>query len=264
MPYFCGVDIGASAVKLVLVDEDRQTISRALCKSGINYAQSADRCLSEALAQADLTREQIAFAVSTGYGRHNVPWADDSVTEIACHSAGAFFHFQQAMTVVDIGAQDSKMIHLDQNGRRLSFKMNRKCAAGTGAFLEEIALRLDLPVSQLNGLAERSTQEVSLGSFCTVFTATEILEKIRAGEHVEDIAKGAFRAVVKRILEMGYVEGTLVMTGGVVAHNPLLARLMEEAFGASVRIPPDPQCVGAFGAALTAWKRCHEGEKGDT
>jgi predicted CoA-substrate-specific enzyme activase len=174
------------------------------------------------------------------------------MTEIACHGKGAFFHFRRRMTVVDIGAQDSKVIHLDGDGRRTSFKMNRKCAAGTGSFLEEIALRLALPVSDLNGLAERSTQEVTLGSFCTVFTATEILEKIRAGEKVEDIVKGAFRSVVKRIIEMDTVDGALVMTGGVVAHNPLLVRLVEEAFGTPVLVPPDPQFVGAFGAALFA------------
>jgi activator of 2-hydroxyglutaryl-CoA dehydratase len=133
--------------------------------------------------------------------------------------------------------------------------MNRKCAAGTGAFLEEIALRLDLPVSRLNGLAEHSTKEVSLGSFCTVFTATEILAKIRAGEHVEDIVKGAFRAVIKRIVEMGMVEGALVMTGGVIAHNPLLATLAEEAFHTPALIPPEPQFVGAFGAALLALEK---------
>ena len=88
------------------------------------------------------------------------------------------------MTVIDIGAQDCKVIHLDAAGARTGFKMNRKCAAGTGAFLEEIAYRLDLSPADLNGLAERSTQEVALGSFCTVFAATEILEKIRAGSCV--------------------------------------------------------------------------------
>ncbi|MHB8900951.1 MAG: BadF/BadG/BcrA/BcrD ATPase family protein, partial [Thermoguttaceae bacterium] len=132
------------------------------------------------------------------------------------------------------------------------FKMNRKCAAGTGSFLEEIALRLDLPVSALNGLAEASTAEISLGSFCTVFAATEILEKIRAGQKVEDIVKGAFRSVVKRIAEMDQVQADLVMTGGVIAHNPYLARLVEESFGCPVHIPPEPQFTGALGAALFA------------
>jgi predicted CoA-substrate-specific enzyme activase len=181
------------------------------------------------------------------------------MTEIACHGKGAYFHFPQAITVIDIGAQDSKVIHLDQQGRRTGFKMNRKCAAGTGAFLEEIAHRLDLPLVELNALAERSTKEVALGSFCTVFAATEILEKIRAGERVEDIVKGAFRSVVKRILEMDLVCGALVITGGVVAHNPYFQELVGEAFGRPALVPPDPQHVGAFGAALFAWEKTEKG-----
>jgi len=260
MPYYCGVDIGASSVKLVLIDDQQHPVARAIRRSGIDYAQSADRCLDEALTKYGLARDEIRGALSTGYGRNNVRWADDVATEIACHGKGAFFHFWQPLTVVDIGAQDCKLIRLDADGRRVDFKMNRKCAAGTGAFLEEIALRLDLPVSELNGLAEQSTKEVTLGSFCTVFTATEILAKIRAGERVEDIVKGAFRAVIKRVVEMGLVDGALVMTGGVVAHNPLLATLASEAFGREVKVPPDPQCIGAFGAALMA----HEKANGST
>jgi activator of 2-hydroxyglutaryl-CoA dehydratase len=138
--------------------------------------------------------------------------------------------------------------------------MNRKCAAGTGAFLEEIAYRLDLPLAELNGLAERSTQEAELGSFCTVFAATEVLEKIRSGVKVEDIVKGAFRSVVKRILEMGTIDGALVLTGGVVAHNPLLATLLGESFGKEPLVPPDPQYAGAFGAALFALEKNEKGE----
>jgi len=252
MRYFCGMDIGASAAKLMIVDESAQTVAKAVRNSGVNYAEAADACLDEALASAGLTGEQVARSISTGYGRDNVPWAEGKMTEIACHGKGAFFHFRRPMTVIDIGAQDSKVIHLDSRGRRTSFKMNRKCAAGTGAFLQEIAYRLDRPLAELNALAERSTKDVSLGSFCTVFAATEILAKIRAGEQVEDIVKGAFRSVVKRIVEMDNVDGALVMTGGVVAHNPCLVELIEEAFGTPALIPPDPQYVGALGAALFA------------
>ncbi len=255
MRYFCGVDIGASAVKLVIIDEERRTLARAIGRSGVDYGQSADRCLNEALLVAGLERQQLHQSVSTGYGRNNVSWVCGSMTEIACHAKGAFAHFGRPMTVVDIGAQDSKMIHLDGQGRRIEFKMNRKCAAGTGSFLDEIALRLDLPVAELNGLAEKSTKEVTLGSFCTVFAATEILEKIRAGERVEDIVNGAFRSVVKRIREMGTVAGALVMTGGVVAHNPLLRTLTEETFKTPVLVPPQPQCIGALGAALFALEK---------
>lgn len=259
MHYFCGIDIGASTAKLVIVDERSRMIAKSLRPSGVNYTETADRCLAEALSSAGLAQGQIRCSLSTGYGRDNVPWARERMTEIACHGKGAYFHFPRRITVIDIGAQDSKVIHLDAKGRRTGFKMNRKCAAGTGAFLEEIAYRLNLPVADLNGLAERSRKEVTLGSFCTVFTATEILAKIRAGEKVEDIVKGAFRSVVKRMLEMDTVDGALVMTGGVVAHNPFLVKLVGEAFGTPILVPPDPQYVGAFGAALIALEKSEKG-----
>ncbi|MCR4415348.1 MAG: acyl-CoA dehydratase activase, partial [Thermoguttaceae bacterium] len=223
--------------------ESRQVLARVVRRSGVDYAATAQRCLDDALATAGTGAGQVAGALATGYGRDNVPWVGGKMTEIACHGKGAYFHFPQRITVIDIGAQDSKVIHLDDQGRRTGFKMNRKCAAGTGAFLEEIAHRLDLPIDQLNALAQRSTREASLGSFCTVFAATEILERIRAGERVEDIVKGAFRSVVKRIQEMDTVEGPVVMTGGVVAHNPILADLVEETFGRPVLVPPDPQFI---------------------
>ena len=252
MTYYCGVDIGASAAKLVIVDDARRPVAKALRRSGVNYALAAQGCLDEALAAAGLRPDQVTAAVATGYGRDNVPWAQARMTEIACHGKGAWHYFRRPMTVVDIGAQDSKVIHLDARGHRTSFRMNRKCAAGTGAFLEEIAYRLDLPLEDLGGLAARSTKETSLGSFCTVFAATEILEKVRAGERVEDIVKGALRSVVQRVFEMDTVDGALVLTGGVVAHNPVLVRLAEEAYGRAALVPPDPQHVGAFGAALLA------------
>jgi len=252
MSYYCGVDIGASSAKLAILDENRRTVGSAVRRSGVDYAATAENCLAEALAEAEVSRDELAGVVSTGYGRDNVPFATGKMTEIACHGKGAHDHFQEAITVIDIGAQDCKMIHLDDAGRRTSFKMNRKCAAGTGSFLEEIALRLDLPVQELNGLAEKSTKELSLGSFCTVFAATEILAKIRAGEKVEDIVRGAFRSVAKRVLEMDVVTGGLVMTGGVVAHNPCLVQIVSELFGRPIRVPPDAQLMGARGAALFA------------
>jgi len=235
-------------------------MAKAVRRSGVDYAATAEQCLAESLSAAGLAQEQIGGCLATGYGRDNVPWANARMTEIACHGKGAYFHFRRAMTVIDIGAQDSKVIHLDDEGRRTGFKMNRKCAAGTGAFLEEIAYRLNLPLEELNALAECSTKELTLGSFCTVFAATEVLEKIRLGEKVEDIVQGAFRSVVKRIVEMDAVPGALVMTGGVVAHNPVLVKLAEQAFGRPVLVPPEPQYAGALGAALFALDKMEKGD----
>jgi len=250
--YYCGIDIGASTAKLVVIDGAGQIAGKAIGRSGIDYAKTADELLVNLCEAESIDRSQIVRSLSTGYGRDNVPWADTKMTEIACHGKGAYFHFRTCITVIDIGAQDSKIIHLDEAGRRKSFKMNRKCAAGTGAFIEEIAHRLALDVSELNALAESSTQDVSLGSFCTVFAATEVLEKIRAGVYVADIVRGAFNSVVKRIVEMDRVDGMLVVTGGVVAHNPFLATLLGKSFAAEAHIAPNAQYTGAFGAALFA------------
>ena len=252
MQYYCGIDIGASTAKLVVINSDCQVIAKTLGRSGVDYAKTAEQLLSDLVAKESLDRSKIVKSFSTGYGRDNVPWADGKMTEIACHGKGAYFHFKKRMTVIDIGAQDSKVIHLDETGKRDNFKMNRKCAAGTGAFIEEIAYRLALDVSELNALAEKSTNDVSLGSFCTVFAATEVLAKIRAGVDVADIVRGAFNSVVKRIVEMDRVEGMLVMTGGVVANNPFLAKLIGQAFGTEAHIAPYAQYNGAFGAALFA------------
>ncbi len=252
MEYYCGIDIGASAAKLVVIEPAGRIVARNIGRSGVDYAGTAEELLSGLCAAESLDRSQIVRSLSTGYGRDNVPWADGKMTEIACHGKGAYFHFHKQMTVIDIGAQDSKVIHLDQAGKRESFKMNRKCAAGTGAFIEEIAHRLSLNISELNALAQRSTKEVSIGSFCTVFAATEILEKIRAGVDVADIVRGAFNSVVKRIMEMDRVNGLLVTTGGVVAHNPFLAKLLGQSLGTEAHVAPDAQYTGAFGAALFA------------
>ena len=252
MEYFAGIDIGSSTAKFTVIDSSGTIIGKAMKRSGVDYGKTAGELLSLVCEKASIDRSSILKVISTGYGRENVTWSDGKMTEIACHSKGAFYHFRKRMTIIDIGAQDSKVIHLDDKGKRIAFKMNRKCAAGTGAFIEEVAHRLALEINELNGLAERSTENVELGSFCTVFAATEVIEKIRAGVAVEDIVRGAFSSVAKRIVEMDSVEGMLVTTGGVVAHNPHLAKMLGEAFGTEAFITPDAQYMGAFGAALYA------------
>ena len=154
--------------------------------------------------------------------------------------------------MVDIGGQDNKINKIGATGKHIDFKMNRKCAAGTGAFLEEIARRMNVDIGQMNGLAAKSRKIVEIGSFCTVFSATEILSLIRRGEEIPDIAAGAFRSVVKRVTEMDPLHGKVVATGGVVTYNPIVIELLSEAVGSRVETPPHPQLAGAFGAALFA------------
>jgi len=252
MPIYVGVDVGASRTKVAILNSDRGLIGHAVRKSGTDFEQTAEICLVSALEMAGASRESVQSVVSTGYGRKNVPFSKGAKTEIGCHAKGAYHYFPMAITIVDIGGQDNKVIRLDDKGRRLNFKMNRKCAAGTGAFLEEMSLRLDIPLEEMDALARKSTSIVELGSYCTVFSATEVLEKIRQGKKVPDIVKGLFLSVIKRVMEMDTMSGKVVMTGGVVAHNPYLVQMVREISGMDVSTPEYPQLTGAIGAALFA------------
>jgi predicted CoA-substrate-specific enzyme activase len=250
--YFVGIDVGASTTKAIIIDQEKKILGHSVNDSGADFQAAAGRAFENSKDEAGLTDSSEFFAISTGYGRRNVPFAGSVKTEISCHAKGSFHDFPHAHTLIDIGGQDSKIIRIDGTGKRIGFKMNRKCAAGTGAFLEEIANRLKIPIGELNGLAESAAEEVQLGSYCTVFTATEILTKIREGVKVADLVKGIFGAVIKRALEMSTLEGNIVMSGGVVAHNSFLVEMFSEKLGKEIFVPPLPQFTGAFGAALFA------------
>jgi predicted CoA-substrate-specific enzyme activase len=252
--YFAGIDIGASAAKVAVIDEAGDLVGQSIQRSGVDFAASAAQGFAKALTMAGIKPEQVVRVFACGYGRQNAAHAHETRTEIAAHAAAAFHYFPQALTVVDIGGQDNKIIKVNAQGRRTSFKMNRKCAAGTGAFLEEMALRLGLELADLDGLARQAEQEVTLGSFCTVFTASEILSRIREGAAIQGLVKGLFRSVLKRVAEMDTLENTVVMTGGVAAHNPYLVQMLSEELGRPVLTPPRPQLAGAEGAGLLARK----------
>lgn len=245
------VDVGASATKAVLL-EDGVVRARAVRRSGADFAAAAGACREEVLAAAGLKAADVAATVATGYGRRSVEFAARAVTEITCHARGCYASFPRAITIVDIGGQDNKVIRVDTRGRHVHFRMNRKCAAGTGAFLEEIALRLGLAAGDLNALAAQAAEGVRLGSFCTVFAKTEILTHLREGVPVSAIVRGAFSSVVNRIVEMDPLDGEVFMSGGVAAHNPVIVEILSERLGRQVLVPPHPQFAGALGAALLA------------
>jgi predicted CoA-substrate-specific enzyme activase len=249
---FAGVDVGASRTKVAILGSEGGLIGRAVRKSGTDFARAVAHAYAEALDMAEAAPKDVVHCFSTGYGRHNVTFRDGSKTEISCHARGCYHYYALAMTIIDIGGQDNKIIKLDAHGRRISFKMNRKCAAGTGAFLEEMSARLDIPLEEMDGLARSADQMVELGSYCTVFSATEVLEKIRQGRKVNDIVKGLFHSVIKRVMEMESLTEQVVMTGGVVAHNPYLVEMVGQMTGRCVLVPEFPQFTGAVGAALFA------------
>lgn len=249
MRLFAGIDIGSCTTKAVVVDDEANVVGSHVCRSGIDYQKSAREVLKIALGGKTCNNMPI---VSTGYGRHSIDFSSEAKTEIACHARGGFAHVSKALTLVDIGGQDNKVVKLDDRGRRVEFKMNRKCAAGTGTFIEEIANRMNLPLESLDEMARKAKKLFKISSYCTVFASTEILSHIRAGASAEELVRGVFDSVIDRVMEMAPLENRVLLCGGVVEYYPFIADLFKARISGEVIVPPHPQLTGAYGAALLA------------
>ena len=250
---YVGIDAGSSATKCVVLDARGNLLGHHVVSSGFSYEEAAEIVLEQALFMAEGTREEIAACVSTGYGREHVGIAHRNLTEITCHARGARQWYPEVRNIIDIGGQDTKIIRLNDRGRMADYRMNAKCAAGTGTFLESIAMRLGMPLADIDELAMRSKTPMVLNSYCTVFAGTEVLECIKAGKPRDDISMGLFRSIASRIYEMiASHDGPVAATGGVVAHCRAMVRALEERLETKVLLPPHPQLAGAYGAALLA------------
>jgi predicted CoA-substrate-specific enzyme activase len=250
--YFGGIDVGTSYIKVIIINEQNDIVGSFIGRTSADLNKSITDNFNEALNNENISKDSIKHITATGFGRNNVTFADSVKTEISAHAKGAYHYFSKKITVIDIGGQDTKIIKVDSQGKIIGFKMNRKCAAGTGSFLEEIAYKLNIPIGEINTLASKSSSDTALGSFCTVFASTEILSRIKEGEKTEDMVKSAFESVIKRVIEMDTLEGSVVLTGGVVKYNKIIVKILEKYIESQILIPPDPQLNGAFGAALLA------------
>lgn len=192
--------------------------------------------------------------VATGYGRRHPEVR--TITEIQAYALGARHLVPTARTILDIGGQDTKAILLTPEGRVAKFEMNDRCAAGTGKFLEFMAVALQIPLEEFGAFALTADKRITLSSMCTVFAESEATSLMARGEKPAHIALGLHLAIVSHTVAMLKRVGItppLVFAGGV-AHNPAVRRLLEEALGQEVMVPEQPDLVGALGAALHAWR----------
>lgn len=252
-PFFVGIDVGSSATKCVVLDAGGCVVGDHVLPSGFDYEGAARRALAASLSVSGVDQKQIEACVATGYGRKQVEMAERFVTEITCHARGAREWYPQVKYIIDIGGQDTKVIQINDRGQMADYRMNAKCAAGTGTFLESIALKLGIPLSELDALAMKSETTTVVNSYCTVFAGTEVIERIKEGQPVQDIAMGLFRSIASRVCEMMMaVDGAVAVTGGVAAHCEAMVRALREQLKTDVLLPPMPQHAGAYGAALLA------------
>lgn len=248
-----GVDIGSATTKVVLL-RSGEIASACIINTGANSRQAGERALDAALREARADISDLGYIVATGYGRAALPVANRQVTEITCHALGAHYLMPEARTVIDIGGQDSKAIRLDATGRSVDFVMNDKCAAGTGRFLEVMARALELEIIDLDRQSSQSIHPAHISSMCTVFAESEVVALVASGEPVENIVAGLHRSIAERVSTMVFRLGiapSVVMTGGV-ALNGGVVRAIAEKLGCEITVAPQPQLVGALGAALLA------------
>ena len=252
--YVLGIDSGSTSTNAVIMDRDRKIKAFSVVRTGAKSGESADKVLKDVLEKASLTREDISWIVSTGYGRVSIPFADENVTEISCQGKAAHYFNPKIRTILDIGGQDSKAIRLSENGEVKDFVMNDKCAAGTGRFLEMIARTLEVSLDEMGAIALTSREEIEITSMCSVFAESEVISLIANNKEKNDIANGVCNAIANKaygLLKRVGMEPDFMMTGGV-AKNPGVVRAVERKLGARLYICDEPEIVGATGAALYA------------
>ena len=247
-----GIDIGSLSTDVVLLNDKREIVASEVMATGASSKKAADKAFKKVLEVARLSEKDIDYVVATGYGRIRVPFAQEVVTEITCHAKGAHYFFPKVRTVIDIGGQDSKVIKVDQSGNVMDFVMNDKCAAGTGRFLEVMARTLEIELEEMGTLSLQGSDKLSISSLCTVFAESEVVSLIGADHKREDICRALHIAIAKRIAAQTRrvgVEEQVVMSGGV-AKNVGMVKELERLLSTRLRMAPDPQIVGAVGAAL--------------
>ena len=243
---FAGIDIGSRTIKLVTIEEG-EVITSLLTDT-----------THDPLEQCKKLMDQTSFdrILATGYGRHFFETHFDAptVTEIKAFARGAKALFQSCRTILDIGGQDTKAIALDEKGNVIKFEMNDRCASGTGMFLEVIARTLGYDLEEFGKEALKADGNIQINSMCTVFAQSEVTSLFARRQKREDIARGIHMAILNRtlsLLKRVSTDPDLVFAGGV-ARNPCLKHLLEDALGREIKIPKDPQMVGAYGAAMIA------------
>ena len=250
--FVAGVDVGSTQTKAVVLDSEPNLVGRALVDTGAQLTDAAEQAFAIALAEAGVSRDEVATVIGTGYGRYRVDFGDTQVTEISCHARGAAFLFPATTSVLDIGGQDTKAIRVGEQGQVLDFCMNDKCSAGTGRFLCAASQALELPLGDLGDLALTARNPVKMTTTCTVFAESEILGWLALGRKVEDVLMGVHAAIASRsiaLLRRVGIEPEITFTGGV-SRNTAMVKLLEELVEGPINVSEESHYCGAIGAAL--------------
>lgn len=258
--FTAGIDVGSTYTKAVLLDIASNRIAASvMLKTGYKLADAARRAYEAALGAANAQPDAVRYVIGTGYGRFQVEFADVHVTDLTSAARGASFLFTNTRTILDIGGQTMKASRVDAACKVRSFRLNDKCAAGTGAFLEKTARYLGYSTEEIGPLAAMSKAPVPISGVCAVFAESEVINSLSHGASPSDIMQGAMQSLVDRSIQLMRrvrLEPEYTVVGGILRFESMGA-LLREKLGSPVNIPPPDlvQYVGALGAAVLARRR---------
>lgn len=259
MIYTAGIDVGSTYTKAVIIDEEDRIAGRGLVKTGFKLNEAGDRALRQALEEAGLESGDLAYIASTGYGRFQTAIRNVNVTDLTATARGARFLFPGTRTVLDVGGQTMKASRLDEAGQVKSFRLNDKCAAGTGAFLEKTARYMGFSTEEIGPLSATSKTIVPISGVCAVFAESEVINCLSQGSAPADIMQGAIVSLVDRsvqLMKRVQLEPEVTLVGGILRFETM-ARVVQHKLGMDVNVPGGDlvQYVAALGAALLARRR---------
>jgi predicted CoA-substrate-specific enzyme activase len=254
-----GIDIGSTYTKAIALDANRKVVGKAVRRTGFKLAVAAEAVFEDLLRDSGLDRSAVTYVAATGYGRYTVAFRHAQVTELTAHAQAAVHLFPDTRTILDIGGQDIKAIKVDAEGRVKAFRLNDKCAAGTGAFLEKTARYLGITTEDIGPYALRSTAPKAISSVCAVFAESEVISHLAAGVPAEDIMMGAMVSLGGRAIQLMRrvgIEPGYMLTGGMT-RNVAMVSALETTLGHEFHVAPDGlgQLNGAYGAAFLGLRR---------
>jgi predicted CoA-substrate-specific enzyme activase len=257
MLFVAGIDMGAKLTKAIVLDADRRVCAKSTVRTRPDFPAVAREVLDLALARAGIKDADLNYIATTGFGRYNVPFRDIQITDITCVGRGAVFLFPNTRTVLDIGAQSTRALRVNENGKVREFRTNDKCAAGAGGFIERAAKYLEVTIEQVGDLSVRADKPQTISSVCAVLAESEIINHVSSGETVENILSGVHLSLASRamaLLKRAGMEDEVTFVGGV-ARQKGMVKALEETLKRKVNVSEEPEMVGAIGAALLALRR---------
>ena len=248
-----GIDIGIKTTKAVILNGNK-ILAQRLVLTGWEPQQAGENALTAALADARLSRDDIARVVATGAGRQAFSLAQHNVTEITADARALAFLHPPVHTVIDVGAEEARALKIAANGHVVDFAVNEKCAAGAGVFIETMARALEVSLDEMGALSLQATGTATLNSQCTVFAESEVVSLIHAQTPKAEIVRAVHNAIAGRVASLARRVGgepEIALVGGI-AHNVGFVDTLKRELGMDVIVPRDPEFVGALGAALIA------------